>query len=108
MSSIGGRVGPTGRAVYAAGKFGVRGIFRVPVQKGRTAWHKGHDRRTPAAFEPTSQAPPQRFVKARPEHDETVGATGCFHRNYGGNETMSLQRALSRTGLMRPNDAVGF
>jgi hypothetical protein len=46
--------------------------------------------------------------EGRPEHDETVGATGCFQRNYGGNETMSLQRALSRTGLMRPNDAVGF
>jgi hypothetical protein len=28
--------------------------------------------------------------------------------NYDGKETLSLQRALSRTVLMRPNGAVGF
>jgi hypothetical protein len=68
-----------------------RGIFSVPVQRGRTAWHKGHDRRTRRAFEPTSQAPPRHFVKGRLEYDETVGATDRFQRNYDGNETMSRE-----------------
>jgi hypothetical protein len=34
--------------------------------------------------------------------------TGRFQRNYDGKKTMSLQRALSGSGLMRPNGAVGF
>ena len=34
--------------------------------------------------------------------------TGRFQRNYDGKETMSLQRALSGSGLMRPNGAVDF
>jgi len=104
MSSIGGLIGPTGRAVYAAGKFGLEGFSESPSKKGRAAWHKGHDRRTGGFRAGSSTA----LREGRPEYDETVGATGRFQRNYDGKETMSLQRALSITGLMRSNGAVGF
>jgi NAD(P)-dependent dehydrogenase (short-subunit alcohol dehydrogenase family) len=46
ISSIGGRVGPTGRAAYAAAKFGVEGYSESLSKEVRPLGHKGHDRGT--------------------------------------------------------------
>ena len=107
ISSIGGRVGPIGRAAYAAAKFGVEGFSESlskevePLGIKVTIVEPGGFRNRLRRLLPGAR-------EGRPEYDETVGATGRFQRNYDGKETMSLQRALSRTGLMRPNGAVRF
>ncbi len=51
MSSIGGLIGPTGRAVYAAGKFGVEGFSEYPSKKVEPLGTKVAIVE-PAAFEP--------------------------------------------------------
>ena len=64
ISSIGGRVGPPGRGVRGS-EVRCRRLFRIAVQRGRTARYKGHNRRTGRVsnrlcglFHGTSRRPP--------------------------------------------------
>jgi NAD(P)-dependent dehydrogenase (short-subunit alcohol dehydrogenase family) len=63
ISSIGGRVGPTGRAAYAAAKFGVEG-FSESLSKEVGPLGIKVTIIEPGAFAPTSRALPRSFAKA--------------------------------------------
>jgi len=80
---IGGRVGPIGRANYAAEKFGVEG-FPSRCSKRRRLGHTGPILETGGferLFGLTSE-----LREGRPEYDATVGATVRFHGNYDGKQ----------------------
>jgi NAD(P)-dependent dehydrogenase (short-subunit alcohol dehydrogenase family) len=83
FSSIGGRVGPPGRAAYAAAKWGVEGFSEVlakevgPLGLKVTIIEPGGFR--------TDFAGSSTIIKAgRPEYDSTVGAVARFQRSFNG------------------------
>ena len=83
FSSIGGRVGPPGRAAYAAAKWGVEGFSEVlakevgPLGVKVTIIEPGGFRTDFAGSSTTIKA-------GRPEYDSTVGAAARFQRSYNG------------------------
>ena len=83
VSSIGGRVGPAGRAGYAAAKWGVEGFSEVlakevgPLGIKVTIIEPGGFRTDFAGLSTTIKA-------GRPEYDSTVGAVARFQHNYNG------------------------
>lgn len=85
LSSIGGRVGPLGRAPYAAAKWGVEGFSEVlakevaPFGIKVTIVEPGGFRTDFAGASTTIRA-------GRPEYDETVGKVARFQRDYDGKQ----------------------
>jgi NAD(P)-dependent dehydrogenase (short-subunit alcohol dehydrogenase family) len=85
VASIGGRIGPIGRAPYAAAKFGVEGFSEslarevAPLGIKVTILEPGGFR-TDFAGSSTELRP------GRPEYDSTVGATVRFQRDYDGKQ----------------------
>jgi NAD(P)-dependent dehydrogenase (short-subunit alcohol dehydrogenase family) len=85
VASIGGRIGPMGRAPYAAAKFGVEGFSEslarevAPLGIKVTILEPGGFR-TDFAGSSTELRP------GRPEYDSTVGATVRFQRDYDGKQ----------------------
>jgi NAD(P)-dependent dehydrogenase (short-subunit alcohol dehydrogenase family) len=85
VTSIGGRIGPVGRAPYAAAKFGVEGFSETlakevaPLGVKVTIIEPGGFR-TDFAGSSTDLNP------GRAEYDATVGATVRFQRDYNGKQ----------------------
>lgn len=85
FSSVGGRIGPVGRAPYAAAKWGVEGFSEVlskevgPLGVKVTIIEPGGFR---TDFAGSSTA----IREGRPEYDATVGKTARFQRDYNGKQ----------------------
>jgi NAD(P)-dependent dehydrogenase (short-subunit alcohol dehydrogenase family) len=85
FSSVGGRIGPVGRAPYAAAKWGVEGFSEVlskeigPLGIRVTVIEPGGFR---TDFAGSSTA----IYEGRPEYAETVGAMADYQRNYNGRQ----------------------
>ncbi len=83
FSSIGGRVGPLGRAAYAAAKWGIEGFSEVlakevgPLGIKVTIIEPGGFRTDFAGSSTTLKA-------GRPEYDSTVGAAARFQHSFNG------------------------
>ena len=94
LSSIGGRVGPVGRAPYAAAKWGVEGFSEVlakevaPFGIKVTIVEPGGFRTDFAGASTTIRA-------GRPEYDETVGTVARFQRDYDGKQPGDPARAAA-------------
>jgi NAD(P)-dependent dehydrogenase (short-subunit alcohol dehydrogenase family) len=85
ISSIGGRVGPTGRAAYAASKFGVEG-FSESLSKEVRPLGIRITVVEPGGFRTDFAGASTRLREGRPEYDATVGATVRFQRDYDGKQ----------------------
>src|SRR6266571_3820749 len=85
ISSIGGRVGPTGRAAYAAAKFGVEG-FSESLSKEVEPLGIKVTIVEPGGFRTDFAGSSTELREGRPEYDATVGATVRFQRNYDGKQ----------------------
>jgi NAD(P)-dependent dehydrogenase (short-subunit alcohol dehydrogenase family) len=85
FSSIGGRIGPIGRAAYAAAKWGVEGFSEVlskevgPLGVKVTIIEPGGFRTDFAGSSSTIR-------EGRPEYDATVGKTARFQRGFNGKQ----------------------
>ena len=85
LSSIGGRVGATGRAPYSTAKWGVEGFSEVlanevgPLGVKVTIIEPGGFRTDFAGSSTTIR-------EGRPEYDSTVGAAARFQREYDGTQ----------------------
>ena len=85
ISSIGGRVGPTGRAAYAAAKFGVEG-FSESLSKEVGPLGIKVTIVEPGGFRTDFAGSSTELHEGRPEYDATVGATVRFQRDYDGKQ----------------------
>src|SRR6202171_5753421 len=85
ISSIGGRVGPTGRAPYAAAKFGVEG-FSESLSKEVGPLGIKVSIVEPGGFRTDFAGFSTELREGRPEYDATVGATVRFQRDYDGKQ----------------------
>jgi len=85
ISSIGGRVGPPGRAAYAAAKFGVEG-FSESLSKEVGPLGIKVTIVEPGGFRTDFAGSSTELRAGRPEYDTTVGATVRFQRDYDGNQ----------------------
>jgi NAD(P)-dependent dehydrogenase (short-subunit alcohol dehydrogenase family) len=85
ISSIGGRVGPTGRSAYAAAKFGVEG-FSESLSKEVAPLGIKVTIVEPGGFRTDFAGSSTDLRAGRPEYDATVGATVRFQRNYDGKQ----------------------
>jgi NAD(P)-dependent dehydrogenase (short-subunit alcohol dehydrogenase family) len=85
ISSIGGRVGPPGRAPYAAAKFGVEG-FSESLSKEVAPLGIKVTIVEPGGFRTDFAGSSTELREGRPEYDATVGATVGFQRDYDGKQ----------------------
>src|SRR6266481_739811 len=85
ISSIGGRVGPAGRAAYAAAKFGVEG-FSESLSKEVGPLGIKVTIVEPGGFRTDFAGSSTELREGRPEYDATVGATVRFQRDYDGKQ----------------------
>jgi len=94
FSSIGGRIGPVGRAPYAAAKWGVEGFSEVlakelaPLGIKVTIVEPGGFRTDFAGSSTTIRS-------GRPEYEETVGRVARFQRDYDGKQPGDPARAAA-------------
>ena len=96
ISSIGGRVGPPGRAAYAAAKFGVEG-FSESLSKEVGPLGIKVTIVEPGGFRTDFAGSSTTLREGRPEYDTTVGATVRFQRDYDGKQPgdpMKAARAI--------------
>lgn len=94
ISSIGGRVGPTGRAAYAAAKFGVEG-FSESLSKEVGPLGVKVTIVEPGGFRTDFAGSSTELREGRPEYDATVGATVRFQRNYNGKQPGDPTKAVT-------------
>jgi len=85
ISSIGGRVGPAGRAAYAAAKFGVEG-FSESLAKEAGPLGVKVTIVEPGGFLTDFAGSSTELREGRAEYDATVGATVRFQRNCDGKQ----------------------
>jgi NAD(P)-dependent dehydrogenase (short-subunit alcohol dehydrogenase family) len=94
FSSVGGRIGPMGRAPYAAAKWGVEGFSEVlakevgPLGVKVTIIEPGGFRTDFAGSSTTIR-------EGRPEYDATVGATARFQRDFNGKQPGDPDKAAA-------------
>lgn len=94
FSSVGGRIGPVGRAPYAAAKWGVEGFSEVlskevgPLGIKVTIIEPGGFR---TDFAGSSTA----LFEGRPEYAATVGAMADYQRNYNGRQPGDPDKAAA-------------
>ena len=94
FSSVGGRIGPIGRAAYAAAKWGVEGFSEVlskevgPLGVKVTIIEPGGFRTDFAGLSTTIR-------EGRPEYDATVGKTARFQRDFNGKQPGDPARAAA-------------
>src|SRR6202051_710646 len=94
ISSIGGRVGPTGRSAYAAAKFGVEG-FSESLSKEVGPLGIKVTIVEPGGFRTDFAGSSTELREGRPEYDATVGAAVRFQRDYGGKQPGDPARAAA-------------
>jgi NAD(P)-dependent dehydrogenase (short-subunit alcohol dehydrogenase family) len=105
FSSVGGRIGPIGRAAYAAAKWGVEGFSEVlskevgPLGVKVTIIEPGGFRTDFAGLSTSIR-------EGRPEYDATVGKTARFQRDFNGKQPGDPAKAaaavLRITGIDNP------
>jgi NAD(P)-dependent dehydrogenase (short-subunit alcohol dehydrogenase family) len=85
VTSIGGRIGPVGRAPYAAAKFGVEG-FSESLAKEVGPLGVKVTIIEPGGFRTDFAGSSTELSEGRSEYDSTVGATARFQRGYNGRQ----------------------
>lgn len=85
VTSIAGRVGPAGRAAYAAAKFGVEG-FSESLSKETGPLGVKVTIIEPGGFRTDFAGASTELREGRPEYASTVGASVHFQRSYNGNQ----------------------
>jgi NAD(P)-dependent dehydrogenase (short-subunit alcohol dehydrogenase family) len=85
VSSVGGRIGPIGRAPYAAAKFGVEG-FSESLSKEVGPLGIKVTILEPGGFRTDFAGSSTELRQGRPEYESTVGATARFQQNYNGRQ----------------------
>jgi NAD(P)-dependent dehydrogenase (short-subunit alcohol dehydrogenase family) len=85
VSSIGGRIGPIGRAPYAAAKFGVEG-FSESLSKEVGPLGIKVTMLEPGGFRTDFAGSSTELREGRPEYESTVGAAALFQQNYNGRQ----------------------
>jgi NAD(P)-dependent dehydrogenase (short-subunit alcohol dehydrogenase family) len=85
VASIGGRVGPAGRAPYAAAKFGVEG-FSESLSKEIGPLGVKVTIIEPGGFRTDFAGSSTELNEGRPEYDSSVGASVRFQRGYNGKQ----------------------
>ena len=85
VTSISGRIGPIGRAPYAAAKFGVEG-FSESLSKEVKLLGIKVTIVEPGGFRTDFAGSSTELREGRPEYDSTVGASVRFQRDYNGKQ----------------------
>jgi NAD(P)-dependent dehydrogenase (short-subunit alcohol dehydrogenase family) len=85
VTSIAGRIGPAGRAPYAAAKFGVEG-FSESLSREMGPLGVKVTIIEPGGFRTDFAGSSTELSEGRPEYDSTVGASVRFQRSYSGNQ----------------------
>ena len=85
VTSIAGRIGPVGRAPYAAAKFGVEG-FSESLSKEIGPLGIKVTIMEPGGFRTDFAGSSTKLTEGRPEYDSTVGAAVRFQRSYNGRQ----------------------
>jgi NAD(P)-dependent dehydrogenase (short-subunit alcohol dehydrogenase family) len=85
VTSIAGRIGPMGRAPYAAAKWGVEG-FSETLAKEVEPFGVKVTIVEPGGFRTDFAGSSTRLREGRPEYDLTVGKTARFQRDYSGKQ----------------------
>src|SRR3984893_4443800 len=94
ITSIAGRVGPAGRAPYAAAKFGVEG-FSESLYKEVGPLGIKVTIVEPGGFRTDFAGSSTKLREGRPEYDATVGATVRFQRDYDGKQPGDPEKAAA-------------
>ena len=92
VTSIAGRIGPIGRAPYAASKFGVEG-FSESLYKEVGPLGIKVTIVEPGGFRTDFAGSSTRLSEGHPEYDSTVGATARFQRDYNGKQPGDPKKA---------------
>lgn len=92
VTSIAGRVGPIGRAPYAAAKWGVEG-FSETLAKEVASFGVKVTIVEPGGFRTDFAGVSTSLREGRPEYDATVGAAARFQREYNGKQPGDPARA---------------
>jgi NAD(P)-dependent dehydrogenase (short-subunit alcohol dehydrogenase family) len=92
VSSIGGRVGATGRAPYSASKFGVEGFSEVLATEMAPLGIKVTIVE-PGGFRTDFAGASTKIAEGDPAYAETVGKTAAMQRNYNGKQPGDPARA---------------
>ena len=85
VTSIGARIGPVGRAAYAAAKWGVEG-FSETVAKEVGPLGVRVTIVEPGGFRTDFAGSSTKLYAGRPEYDATVGAAARFQQDYNGKQ----------------------
>lgn len=85
FSSVGGRIGSTGRAAYSAAKWGVEGFSEVLATETAPLGIKVTIIE-PGGFRTDFAGTSSKMQAGRPEYDATVGAAERFQRDYNGKQ----------------------
>ncbi len=85
FSSVGGRIGSTGRAAYSAAKWGVEGFSEVLATETAPLGIKVTIVE-PGGFRTDFAGTSSKMHAGRPEYDATVGAAERFQRDYDGKQ----------------------
>ncbi len=85
VSSVGGRIGPAGRAPYAAAKWGVEGFSEVLSREVGPLGVKVSIVE-PGGFRTDFAGASTTLREGRPEYDETVGKMARYQRDYDGRQ----------------------
>jgi len=85
FSSIAGRIGPAGRAAYAAAKWGVEGFSEVLAKEVAPLGIKVTIIE-PGGFRTDFAGSSTSMREGRPEYDATVGKTVRFQQEYNGRQ----------------------
>jgi NAD(P)-dependent dehydrogenase (short-subunit alcohol dehydrogenase family) len=94
FSSVGGRIGPIGRAPYAAAKWGVEGFSEV-LSKEVSPLGIKVTIVEPGGFRTDFAGSSTNIREGRPEYDSTVGKTARFQRDFNGKQPGDPARAAS-------------
>jgi NAD(P)-dependent dehydrogenase (short-subunit alcohol dehydrogenase family) len=94
VTSIAGRVGPAGRAPYAAAKFGVEG-FSESLSREVGPLGVKVTIIEPGGFRTDFAGASTELSEGRPEYASTVGASVSFQRTYNGNQPGDPARAAA-------------
>ncbi|GAA3766851.1 oxidoreductase [Terriglobus aquaticus] len=94
VTSIAGRIGPIGRAPYAAAKWGVEG-FSETLAKEVAPFGVKVTLVEPGGFRTDFAGASTSLQEGRPEYDETVGKTARFQRDFNGKQPGDPKRAAA-------------
>jgi len=94
VTSIAGRIGPIGRAPYAAAKWGVEG-FSETLAKEVAPFGVKVTIVEPGGFRTDFAGASTSLQEGRPEYDETVGKSARFQREFNGKQPGDPKRAAA-------------